>query len=163
MERIYFKNNCSFPNVPEEFRFQYKFRFQIPINFQISSFWREGGVVLINLLPELDAETWLLDERTLSPKVHLSTLLKKHLPNRLVDYLAKHWFADQKIGSFTNAELSDIAKRLNAWSFKPGGTEGYRTAEVTLGGVDTDELSSKTMAVKSLSSLYFIGEAVSER
>ena len=67
-----------------------------PSILQISSFWREGGVVLINLLPELDAETWLLDERTLSPKVHLSTLLKKHLPNRLVDYLAKHWFARPK-------------------------------------------------------------------
>lgn len=131
-----------------------------PSILQISSFWREGGVVLINLLPELDAETWLLDERALSPKVHLSSLLKKHLPNRLVDYLTKHWFADQKIGSFTHAELDEIANRLNAWSFKPGGTEGYRTAEVTLGGISTDEVSSKTFAVTKVPGLYAIGEAL---
>lgn len=131
-----------------------------PSILQISSFWREGGVVLINLLPELDAEAWLLDERALSPKIHLSTLLKRHLPNRLVDYLANHWFADQKVGSFTHAELSALAKRLNAWSFKPGGTEGYRTAEVTLGGISTNEVSSKTFAVKKVPGLYAIGEAL---
>ena len=67
---------------------------------------------------------------------------------------------DQKVGSFTHAELSDIAKRLNAWSFKPGGTEGYRTAEVTLGGISTNEVASKTFAVTKVPGLYAIGEAL---
>ena len=131
-----------------------------PSILQISSFWREGQSVLINLLPELDAKTWLLAQRTSSPKIHLVNLLKQHLPNRLVDYMSAHWFEDQKIGSFTHTQLHECAEKLNAWSFKPGGTEGYRTAEVTLGGISTNEVSSKTFAVEKVPGLYAIGEAI---
>jgi hypothetical protein len=71
-----------------------------------------------------------------------------------------HWFEDQKIGSFTHTQLHECAEKLNAWSFKPGGTEGYRTAEVTLGGISTNEVSSKTFAVEKVPGLYAIGEAI---
>tara|TARA_B100000767_G_scaffold275481_1_gene312653 strand:+ start:6883 stop:8082 length:1200 start_codon:yes stop_codon:yes gene_type:complete len=151
--------SCEAANFRENILFTHR-GLSGPSILQISSFWREGGVVFINLLPDLDAESWLIKERASSPKVHLSALLKKHFPNRLVDYLSKHWFSDQKIGSLTHAEVGDIAKRLNSWPFKPGGSEGYRTAEVTLGGISTNEVSSKTFAVRKVPGLYAIGEAL---
>lgn len=151
--------SCEAANFRENILFTHR-GLSGPSILQISSFWREGGVVFINLLPDLDAERWLIKERASSPKVYLSALLKKHFPNRLVDYLSKHWFSDQKIGSLTHAEVGDIAKRLNSWPFKPGGSEGYRTAEVTLGGISTNEVSSKTFAVTKVPGLYAIGEAL---
>jgi hypothetical protein len=131
-----------------------------PSILQISSFWREGETIEINLLPQIDAEQWLLDERSSGSKVFLSTVLKQQLPNRLVDYMIGSWLVDQKISSCNHAQLIGLAQTLSAWSFKPGGTEGYRTAEVTLGGIATEEVSSKTFAVKKVPGLYAIGEAL---
>lgn len=131
-----------------------------PSMLQISSFWREGETIQINLLPEVDARSWLLDERVAGTKALLSTVLKKHLPNRLVEYMSEHWFVDQKVASCTHAELNDLALNLNAWPFRPGGTEGYRTAEVTLGGIATTEVSSKTFEVEKVPGFYAIGEAL---
>ncbi|EAQ97344.1 NAD(P)/FAD-dependent oxidoreductase [Congregibacter litoralis] len=131
-----------------------------PAILQISSFWREGLTVDINLLPDCDAGAWLLDARERNPQQRLMTVLKTQLPNRLVDLMFGTWFDDQKIGSFSPPELRAIGERLNDWSFMPGGSEGYRTAEVTLGGIDTDEVSSKTFELKRVPGMFAIGEAL---
>lgn len=131
-----------------------------PAILQISSFWREGLAVDINLLPDCDAGAWLLDAREANPQQRLMTVLKTQLPNRLVDLMFGTWFDDQKIGSFSPPELKAIGERLNGWSFMPGGSEGYRTAEVTLGGIDTDEVSSKTFELKRVPGMFAIGEAL---
>ena len=131
-----------------------------PAILQISSFWREGQAVHINLLPDLDAVQWLSIARESNPQQRLVSVLKTHLPNRLVDLMAGTWFEDQKIGSFSPPALRAIGERLNGWSFMPGGSEGYRTAEVTLGGIDTDEVSSKTFELNRVPGLFAIGEAL---
>jgi predicted Rossmann fold flavoprotein len=127
---------------------------------QISSFWREGASVLINLLPDDNAATWLIRQREKNPQQRLVTLLKTRFPNRLVEQIAGDWFDDIKLGSYSPKQLEQVGRRFNHWEFRPGGTEGYRTAEVTLGGIDTDELSSKTFELKKVVGLYAIGEAV---
>ncbi|WP_439102762.1 NAD(P)/FAD-dependent oxidoreductase [Congregibacter sp.] len=131
-----------------------------PAILQISSFWREGLAVDINLFPDQDAAAWLLDAREANPQQRLLTVLKTQLPNRLVDLMSGTWFEDQKIGSFSPPDLKAIGERLNGWSFMPGGSEGYRTAEVTLGGIDTDEVSSKTFELKRVPGMFAIGEAL---
>ena len=131
-----------------------------PAILQISSYWREGESVSINLLPDVDAESWLKEARDGKPQSLISTQLKTLLPNRLVEQIDGHWFEDIQIGNLSNTKLMHLAGQLNIWQFKPGGSEGYRTAEVTLGGIDTDELSSKTMEAKRIPNLYVIGEAV---
>lgn len=131
-----------------------------PAMLQISSFWREGDAVCIDLLPDLVAHDWLLNAREKQSQQKLSTVLKERLPRRLVESLNGLWFEDAKIGSFSPPELKAIAQQFNAWSFQPGGSEGYRTAEVTLGGIDTNEVSSKTFEIKKVSNLFAIGEAL---
>ena len=131
-----------------------------PAVLQISSYWQPGAVVNIDLLPEIDASAWLQQHRHDKPQRQISSLLKSRLPNRLVEAVANEWFDDGKLGSASPRDLQALGERLNAWAFKPGGTEGYRTAEVTLGGVDTDEVSSKTFAVKQVPGLFVIGEAL---
>ncbi|MDP5069563.1 MAG: NAD(P)/FAD-dependent oxidoreductase, partial [Congregibacter sp.] len=116
--------------------------------------------VHINLLPDLDAVQWLSIARESNPQQRLVSVLKTHLPNRLVDLMAGTWFEDQKIGSFSPPALRAIGEHLNGWSFMPGGSEGYRTAEVTLGGIDTDEVSSKTFELNRVPGLFAIGEAL---
>lgn len=131
-----------------------------PAILQVSSYWREGEEVAIDLLPELDARQWLLDEREGNPQQKLATVLKRKLPNRLVDHMSGRWFADTKVGAASPGELTDFGSMLNHWSFKPGGSEGYRTAEVTLGGIDTREVSSKTFELRKVPGLYAVGEAL---
>lgn len=131
-----------------------------PAILQISSFWREGNPVSIDLLPDLNSRQWLREKRDQSPQSKISTMLKTVLPNRLVELIANNWFDDIQIGNLSNQNLERLAEQLNNWQFKPGGSEGYRTAEVTLGGLDTAELSSKTMECKRIPNLYVIGEAV---
>lgn len=131
-----------------------------PAMLQISSFWREGEAVTIDLLPGIDVEAWLREQRDVSARQLLSTVLRTRLPKRLVDALAEHWFVDQKIGGLPSRELVALALRLNGWAFVPGGSEGYRTAEVTLGGISTDEVSSKTFELRHWPHLYAIGEAL---
>lgn len=135
-----------------------------PAILQASSYWREGDTVSIDLLPGIDAYEWLKDSRDSQPQQQLSTLLKTRLPNRLVAAIEgdppEGWFVDARIADCSNRTFETLAERLNAWQFVPGGTEGYRTAEVTLGGIDCDELSSKTFEFKKFSGLYAIGEAI---
>ena len=131
-----------------------------PAILQVSSYWREGMDVVINLVPELDASTWLLEQRAANPQQKTATVLKRQLPNRLVEHMAANWFADEKIGTATPGSLEELGSRLNSWVFRPGGSEGYRTAEVTLGGIDTREVSSKTFELTKAPGMYAIGEAL---
>ena len=134
-----------------------------PAALQLSSYWTPGDTIELNLLPEHDATALLLDAKTSQLKALLRTVLSTYLPRALVlELQALCW---QSIAETVLAEISDeslrkIAAGLHAWELKPAGTEGYRTAEVTMGGIDTDELSSKTMQCKSQPGLYCIGEIV---
>ena len=132
-----------------------------PAILQISSFWRAGQAVTINLLPEYKlSETlseWQKDQGQKSVKNLLATLL----PKRFVEILVKDGvIADKPIKQLNHLEITALSEYLHAWKIKPNGTEGYRTAEVTLGGVNTDELSSKTFESKKQPGLFFIGEVI---
>lgn len=132
-----------------------------PAILQISSYWRKGDTIKVNLLPDLDAETWLLQCKEEMPRKQLGTLLATHLPKRLVEKLIHNLqWPDTAVDQISDKSLRKIAATLNQWTLQPSGTEGMRTAEVCIGGVDTDELSSKTMESKTVSGLYFIGETV---
>ena len=131
-----------------------------PAILQISSYWVEGESITLDLMPSLDASKMLKTAREEQAKSMLKTILTHHLPIRLAQALVEHYFTDEKMGSLSNKQLEFIAERLNNWTIKPTSTEGYRTAEVTVGGIDTSCLSSKTMQAKDHKGLYFIGECV---
>lgn len=134
-----------------------------PAMLQASSYWRPGEDITIDLLPGIDAADLLIKAKSSRPKGLLRTALTEHLPKALVLELQKlHWptLQDIPLAEQTDEQLRSIADRLQSWSIRPAATEGYRTAEVTMGGVDTDELSSKTMESKRHPGLYFIGEVV---
>jgi predicted Rossmann fold flavoprotein len=131
-----------------------------PAILQISSFWHPGDVVEINLLPDRDAIEWLQDERAARPNSELKTVLGEVFTKKMAALLAENWFVSKPMKQYTPAELRDIADKLGAWRVVPAGTEGYRTAEVTLGGVDTREVSSQTMESLKSPGLYFIGEVL---
>ncbi len=131
-----------------------------PAILQISSFWHPGDVVEINLLADRDALDWLQDEQAARPNSELKTVLGEVFTKKMAALLADHWFASKPMKQYIPAALRDIADRLAAWQLIPAGTEGYRTAEVTLGGVDTREVSSKTMESLRSQGLYFIGEVL---
>jgi predicted Rossmann fold flavoprotein len=131
-----------------------------PAILQISSFWHPGDAVEINLLPDHDAREWLQGQQAARPDSELKTVLGEVFTRKMATLLADHWFASKPMKQYTPAELRDIADRLGAWKVVPAGTEGYRTAEVTLGGVDTREVSSKTMESLKSPGLYFIGEVL---
>jgi predicted Rossmann fold flavoprotein len=128
---------------------------------QISSFWQEGQSIRVNLLPELDLAEDLIDAKTTSKK-NLANYLSAYLPARLVDgLLLAHGFAgDLKIADMQDKRLRLLGEKINRWELLPNGSEGYRKAEVTRGGVDTRELSQQSMMVNKVPGLYFIGEAV---
>ncbi|HAX92226.1 MAG TPA: aminoacetone oxidase family FAD-binding enzyme [Rhodospirillaceae bacterium] len=130
-----------------------------PAILQISSYWREGNSLSINLTPEADAETFLLDRKKERPKAGLKTILGEVLPQRLAQSLAEP-FPASPIGELPNKIIKEVAALLSGWQVTPTGTEGYAKAEVTLGGVSTHELSSKTMEATKVPGLYVIGEAV---
>lgn len=133
-----------------------------PAILQISSYWQPGQAVTINLLPEVDALEWLKQQKQQQPKVQIVTALNQHFPKRVVHALAAEhqWPTELRLADASNAQLEQLADSLNNWQLKPNGTEGYRTAEVTLGGVNVDEVSSKTMESKKQRGLYFIGEVL---
>lgn len=133
-----------------------------PAILQVSSYWQPGEAVSINLLPDVDAYEWLKDQQKQQPKTQLNTVLQAHFPKRVVTALAEHhqWPLSNKLADTSNAQFHTIADNLNRWQLKPNGTEGYRTAEVTLGGVNVDEVSSKTMESQKQPGLYFIGEVL---
>ncbi len=133
-----------------------------PAILQVSSYWQPGEAVSINLLPDVDAYEWLKTQQQQQPKSQLNTVLQAHFPKRVVTALAEHhqWPLSNKLADTSNAQFQTIADNLNRWQLKPNGTEGYRTAEVTLGGVNVDEVSSKTMESQKQPGLYFIGEVL---
>ncbi len=133
-----------------------------PAILQLSNYWQTGTEVVIDLLPDLDLEQLLLSEKKTSHK-KLKTYLGRFLPVTVVKQLEQRWWPEQEdlsLLEWSNKDLIAVASKIKKWTFKPSGTEGYRTAEVTRGGVDTDGLDSKTMASKIMPGLYFIGEAV---
>ncbi|MBE0456724.1 NAD(P)/FAD-dependent oxidoreductase [Pseudoalteromonas sp. KG3] len=130
-----------------------------PAILQISSFWRAGQAVTINLLPELDLTAQLATWRETQAQKSLKNSLATILPKRFVEILHESKaIPDCNVNQLTHSQIDELANYIHNWQIKPNGTEGYRTAEVTLGGVDTDELSSKTFEAKKAQGLYFIGE-----
>ncbi len=131
-----------------------------PSILQISSYWREGDEIEINLTPDIDLFEVLRAARQTQGKLAPQTLLSHHLPKRLADAIAARTPIGERIGDASDAKLKSLSDAVQRWRLKPVGSEGYRTAEVTLGGIGTDGLSSKTMEAKTTPGLYFIGEAV---
>ncbi|MBI6547792.1 NAD(P)/FAD-dependent oxidoreductase [Xenorhabdus lircayensis] len=132
-----------------------------PAILQISSYWQSGEYVSINLLPDTDLESFLDQERESHPNQSLKNALAKLLPKRLIECLQSlGQLPELSLKQLNPAQKKDLITTLQYWQVQPNGTEGYRTAEVTLGGVDTNELSSKTMESHKVKGLYFIGEVV---
>jgi len=131
-----------------------------PAILQISSYWKPWDELSVNLLPLTDADTWLRKRQSSRPDAELRTVLGEFLPKRLAQRLCEVELGSRPLRQYSPRDLRAICERLQNWRFLPDGTEGYRTAEVTAGGVDTDELSSTTMESKIVSGLYFIGEVV---
>ena len=130
-----------------------------PAILQISSYWKPGQSIGIDFLPDLPTG-WLLAAKRERPRSHLRAVLGQHLPDRLAQALAERINLDGELANQSDKILNDTECRLSNWTFSPSGTEGFAKAEVTLGGVDTNELSSKSMEAKKQPGLYFIGEAV---
>lgn len=131
-----------------------------PAILQISSYWKPGDALDLDLLPQGDALELLRSLRAQRPGAELRTVLGELMPKRLAERLCAFCFESRPMRQFNDPELLAIARQLQQWPLIASGTEGYRTAEVTLGGVDTAALSSTTMASKLVSGLYFIGEVV---
>lgn len=131
-----------------------------PSILQISSYWDEGQDIVIDMLPGVDIFQILRDERQKNGKRELQTVLSDYFPKRVADMITQHYEFDGNIADLSDKKLQKVADKINRWTIRPVGTEGYRTAEVTLGGVDTDGLNSKTMMAKDVPGLYFIGEVV---
>jgi len=134
-----------------------------PAILQISNYWQPGATLVIDLLPALDAETYLIEQKHDNSKQKIRSVLTQHLPKALVAELEKLWWpeiAERLLAECNDSVLRGLGQRLNAWQLKPSATEGYRTAEVTLGGVATSAISSKTMEAIDHPGLYFIGEVV---
>ena len=131
-----------------------------PAILQISSYWKAGEEISINLLPELDVVELLTTRRKKQPQIKLKSVLLEVLPKRLLPVLLGQDTIEQALQNLSKDSINEIAQQLQHWTIKPNATEGYRTAEVTLGGVDCNELSSKTMESSKVKGLYFIGEVV---
>ncbi|KIC30413.1 NAD(P)/FAD-dependent oxidoreductase [Leisingera sp. ANG-M6] len=131
-----------------------------PSVLQLSSYWREGEEITVNLIPETPLYDLLREQRQAEGRRDLTTELSRHLPGKLVEFLKPQLDLKGRLADQSDAALSALCEALQSWRLLPAGTEGYRTAEVTLGGICTDGLSSKTMEAKAVPGLYAIGEAV---
>lgn len=131
-----------------------------PVILQISSYWRLGDALSINLLPDVDVFAVLKQAKAAQPKKEVHTVLAEHLPKRLAQRLSTWAGCEGKLAETPDKALRRLGEQVNAWRLTPNGSEGDRTAEVTVGGVDTRELSSKTMEARTVPGLYFIGETV---
>ncbi|MCA0904200.1 NAD(P)/FAD-dependent oxidoreductase [Qipengyuania aquimaris] len=130
-----------------------------PAILQASSYWKPGDPVLIDFLPGRDAD-WLLERKRETPQATVRSVLRDELPDRLADILSEKLGVQSDLGNASDKALRTANERLKRWEFRPNGTEGFAKAEVTVGGISTNELSSKTMAAKNVPGLYAIGEAV---
>jgi predicted Rossmann fold flavoprotein len=131
-----------------------------PVILQISSYYQPDEPISINLLPETNLLEHLKSLRTSTPKKQLNSVLTTHLPKRVAEIFTPAHLAAKNMADLSNNDLENIANNINNWCIKPNGTEGYRTAEVTLGGIDCNAVSSKTMEAHDVPGLYFIGEAL---
>lgn len=131
-----------------------------PAILQISSYWQAGEEIIINMLPEMDLYAYLKSAQLQHPQKQLKSIIAEYLPKRVVETFLNPEMAEKKLATISHQNLETIANQINSWSVKPNGTEGYRTAEVTLGGIDCNAISSKTMETNGIFGLYFIGEAL---
>lgn len=131
-----------------------------PAILQISSYWQAGQAITINLLPEQTLSETIAQWQKDQPQKSIKNLLSSILPKRFIDAIAQEKIPDKAVKQLNHADIAALHQYFHQWQIKPNGTEGYRTAEVTLGGVDTNELSSKTFASKKQQGLYFIGEVI---
>ena len=131
-----------------------------PSILQISSYWKQGNDITINLLPKLNIYQFLEEKRKLNPKLDIGNIIGDILPKRLAQIICRDNKASGNISELSNKLLKKLSDNINTWIINPTGSEGYRTAEVTLGGVNTKELSYKTMMSKKHEGLFFIGEVV---
>jgi predicted Rossmann fold flavoprotein len=131
-----------------------------PAILQISSYWREGDPITVDLLPGQNALDFFRAARTATPKQHLQTVLGERLPKRLAQLVGENIDQPGMIGDMSDKKLTAAAEAVSRWSLKPVGSEGYRTAEVTLGGIATDGLDAKTLMARTVPGLFFVGEAV---
>jgi predicted Rossmann fold flavoprotein len=131
-----------------------------PAILQISSYWRNGGTITLDLLPDKDAAALLTQAKRDRPKAEAKTILREHLPQRVADALAERIGLAGQMVAHKDQALIEAGRRLNGWDFCPSGSEGFAKAEVTIGGVATDGLDQKTLAAKRLPGLHFVGEAV---
>jgi predicted Rossmann fold flavoprotein len=131
-----------------------------PSILQISSYWRDGQSIHIDLVPDSDVLTWLRDQRAVSGRQSIQNALARFMPKKLADYIARLAGVQGNLADQSDKALQSLAATVHGWQVKPVGSEGYRTAEVTLGGVDTGELDAGTMQVRTRPGLYFIGEVV---
>ena len=131
-----------------------------PSILQISSYWREGDAITVGLLPDIDILAGLRQARQNTPRSALQTVLSEVLPKRLAQMLAEDIDLPGMIGDFSDKKIAAVADALTHWTLKPSGSEGYRTAEVTLGGVDTAGLNSTSMEARDVPGLYIVGEVV---
>lgn len=135
--------------------------FSGPAMLQISNYWQPGEALKIDLLPQGDIKTWLAKQRQRTPKQQLKTALCQCLPKRLVTlWEARGVIPSVELAHLSKAQLEALETTVHHWAFQPNGTEGYRSAEVTLGGVDTAQISSKTLQASTQKNLYFIGEVL---
>ena len=131
-----------------------------PSILQISSYWKLGDNIKVNLSPKLDVDKFLNDRKISSPKQDIGIIVSEILPKRLAHIICNENNVNGNICELSNKVLTSLSNSINAWVINPIGTEGYRTAEVTLGGIDTEEISSKTMMSNKQPGLFFIGEVV---
>ena len=131
-----------------------------PSILQISSYWKLGDNIKVNLSPKLDVDKFLNDKKISNPKQDISITVSEILPKRLAHIICNENNVNGNICELSNKVLTSLSNSINAWAINPTGTEGYRTAEVTLGGIDTEEISSKTMMSNKHPGLFFIGEVV---
>ncbi|GGA46366.1 NAD(P)/FAD-dependent oxidoreductase [Pelagibacterium lentulum] len=131
-----------------------------PAILQISSYWREGDAIGINMMPETDIAQWFAEQRAANGRTSVLNALATALPRRLAQKIVEETATTGNLADLSKKQIARLAVALQDWQVKPVGSEGYRTAEVTLGGIDTDALSAKDMSVKTVPGLYFIGEAV---
>ncbi|MEO6689641.1 MAG: NAD(P)/FAD-dependent oxidoreductase [Dokdonella sp.] len=131
-----------------------------PAILQISSYWKPGDDLRLDLLPDGDAFAWLRAQQADRPASELRTVLSERIPKRFAQRLCEVWLPSKPMRQYRAADLREISLSLSDWPLVASGSEGYRTAEVTLGGVDTDELSSSTLQSKRVPGLYFVGEVV---
>ena len=131
-----------------------------PAVLQISSYWREGEAITLDLVPGRDMVAFLAEEQRLAGRAALRTALGKVMPEKLARVVEAQAGAGGPLAEMGRAALEKVANRVSAWELRPVGSEGYRTAEVTLGGVDTDALDGRTMEAKGVPGLYFVGEVV---